>query len=128
MTEHVHFDRAALLAAHEREEAELARRVGADPRKCPEQKLLELAAAPLRRAMLEFIATAKEADVRHEIAAASAGAVLATLAAQTMENWRCPCVPKTIFGNFLVNFQAAVDGSAETTGGGLIHPMQGGRA
>lgn len=124
----VHFDRAAVRAAHERAEALLAERIAANPRKSPEQKLLELAGAPLRTAMIDYILTAKEADIRHEIVAASVGAHLAQLAAQAITNWTCPCVPNTIVRNFAANFEAMLEGRAETFDGGTTFGQTGGCA
>lgn len=123
----VHFDRAAVRAAHERAEALLAERIAADPRKSPEQKMLELAGTPLRTAMFDFIVAAKEADIRHEIVAASVGAHLAQLAAQAITNWTCPCVPMTIVENFVANFNATIAGRAEVVDGGTTYGQQGGR-
>lgn len=123
----VHFDRAAVRAAHERAEALLAERIAADPRKSPEQKMLELAGTPLRAAMFDYIVAAKESGIRHEIVAASVGAHLAQLAAQVITNWTCPCVPATIARNFEANFVAAAEGRAEVVDGGTTYGQQGGR-
>lgn len=123
-----HFDRAAVRAAHERAEALLAESIAADPRKSPEQKMLELAGTPLRTAMIDFIVAAKEADIRHEIVAASVGGHLAQLAAQVFTNWTCPCVPATIARNFAANFEAMLEGRAEVVDGGTTYGQQGGWA